>query len=386
MDQIVAQGARLCSDGAMKRTFTRCGLLAGALLLAACGAELKPGPPPLRPEQARALIQTLLPEQAPDRPGWSGDIYAAFATLNLEVTPQHVCAVVAVAEQESGFVVNPVIPGLPEIARKEIDRRAEHAGVPVLVVHAALHLSSPDGRSYEQRIEAARTERDLSDIYEDLVSSVPLGKLFLEDRNPIRTAGPMQVSVTWSERYAKNHDYPYPVDHGLRREVFSRRGSLYFGTAHLLDYSPDYDRLLYRFADYNAGRYASRNAAFQHALAVASGVPLAADGALLPGDGSGPPDHTELAARALGRRLDLDEGDIHHDLEHGNEADFSDTALYRGVYALAENGGQPLPRARVPQIDLKSPKITRHLTTAWYADRVDGRYRRCMEQAGQGAN
>jgi hypothetical protein len=370
----------------MEHTHIWRGLLAGACaaLLAACGPELKPGPAPLRPEQARALIQNLLPAQAPDRGGWAGDIYAAFATLNLEVTPQQVCAVVAVAEQESGFVVNPAIPGLPQIARKEIDRRAAHDGVPLLVVHAALHLSSPDGRSYDQRIDAARTERDLSDIYEDLVGSVPLGRLFLEDHNPIRTAGPMQVSVTWSERYASHHDYPYPVEHGLRREVFSRRGSLYFGTAHLLDYRPGYDRPLYRFADYNAGQWASRNAAFQHALAVASGVPLVADGALLPGDGSGPPDHTELAARALGRRLGLDDGDIRHDLERGNEPDFSGTELYRRVYALADGGGQPLARARVPQIDLKSPKITRHLTTAWYADRVDWRYKRCLEQAGVG--
>jgi hypothetical protein len=371
----------------MDRNFLTRGLPAAACaLLAACGSALKPGPGALRPEQARALIQSALPAQVPDRAGWAGDIYAAFSTLDLDVTPPQVCEVVAVAEQESGFEVNPVIPGLPEIARKEIDRRAEHAGVPVLVVHAALHLSSPDGRSYDQRIDAAHTERDLSDIYEDLVSSVPLGRLFLEDRNPIRTAGPMQVSVTWSERYAKHHDYPYPVEHGLRREVFSRRGSLYFGTAHLLDYRPGYDRPLYRFADYNAGQWASRNAAFQHALAVASGVPLVADGALLPGDGSGPPDHTELAARAIGRRLGLDDDEIHHDLALGNEPDFADTELYRRVYALAENGGAALPRARVPQIDLKSPKITRHLTTSWYADRVDWRYRRCLQQTGQGAD
>jgi hypothetical protein len=300
------------------------------------------------------------------------------------VAPPQVFAVIAVAEQESGFVVNPVIPGLPEIAGKEIDRRAAHAGVPVLMVHAALHLPSPDGRSYQARIAAARTELDLSDLYEDLVNSVPLGRLFLEDRNPIRTAGPMQVSVAYAERYAAAHTYPYPVERGLRREVFSRRGSLYFGTAHLLDYPVDYDRMLYRFADYNAGQYASRNAAFQHALSLASGLALTADGALLRTDGAEGVDHTELAARALGRRLGLDDADIHHDLEQGGEAAFSGTALYRRVYTLAESGGTPLPRAQLPQIALKSPKITRHLTTAWYAERVEGRYQRCLQQAGGG--
>ncbi|MFO5985808.1 DUF1615 family protein, partial [Pseudomonas aeruginosa] len=70
---------------------------------------------------------------------------------------------------------------------------------------------------------------------------------------------------------------------------------------------------------------------------------------------------------------------IRRALEQGDSPEFADSALYRKVFALAESAtGKTLPRAVLPGITLESPKITRKLTTAWFAKRVDERYQRCM--------
>jgi hypothetical protein len=190
----------------------------------------------------------------------------------------------------------------------------------------------------------------------------------------------MQVSIEFAEQHAK--DYPYPVDGTIRHEVFSRRGGMYFGIAHLLGYPVSYREPLYRFADFNAGWYASRNAAFQNAVSRASGIPLALDGDLIRYD-SIMPGGTELAVRTLGKSLGMRNPTIRDQLEKGKTLEFEETKLYQRVFELAEQAeGKKLPRAVLPGIVLQSPKITRKLTTAWFAKRVDERYKRCMAKAG----
>ena len=355
-------------------------LLAAALLGACATHDDAQAPAPPRPSEVKALIDHLLPATVADRSGWVTDLYAAFSAEQIDPSKPNVCAVVAVIEQESGFRVDPVIPGLGAIAWKEIDHRAASVGVPTLLVHAALQVSSSDGRSYSDRIDSARTERDLSDTFEDLIGRVPMGKTLFADANPIRTRGPMQVNVAFVARYGATHPYPYPVATTAAEEAYTRRGGLYYGVAHLLDYSAGYDAYLYRFADYNAGQYASRNAAFQRAVSSASGIPIAPDGALLPGSAQAKnAGSTELAIGVIANRLELSPAAIHQDLELGKERRFESTPLYRRVYALAErNEGRALPRAALPQIQLGGPKISRNLTTEWYAHRVDERHARCL--------
>jgi len=351
-----------------------------AALLAACSVPQRAAEPVgMGPTEARAAILRVLPASTTDRDGWATDTHAALATLGLPSTAANLCAVLAVTEQESGFRSDPSVPGLGAIAWKEIDRRAEDAHLPKAAVRAVLALPSPDGRSYAERIDAARTERQLSEVFEDFIGAVPFGKRLLASHNPVRTGGPMQVSIAFAESQVQKRPYPYATKESVRREVFTRRGGLYFGTAHLLAYEAAYDRMLYRFADFNAGRYASRNAAFQNALGVASGLTLALDGDLLPRAAAGTRGETERAAYTLAERLGLSESAIRADLQREDEAGFETSALYERVFAYAERlDRRRLPRAMLPRIDLHSPKLTRPLTTEWFANRVEERHRRCL--------
>lgn len=349
--------------------------------LVGCASSPSPTPPSVRPDQAREIIGAALPGAVHDRAGWADDIYAAFTLQSIDPTRENICATVAVIEQESNFQVDPVIPGLAAIAWREIDSRAERVGIPPLIVHAALQIHSPTGMTYSQRIDGAKTERDLSDIFEDFISEVPMGRTLFAEHNPVRTRGPMQVNVAFAEQYAAARPYPYPVKVSIPDEVFSRRGSLYFGVAHLLAYDPPYDQYLYRFADYNAGQFASRNAAFQLALGRVSGLHVLADGALLPHESEKTTGETELAARAVEVRLDLNDATIHDALAQANKSSFGHTALYQRVFALADKmRASPAPRAAVPRIVLHGPKLSRDLSTDWYARRVNERFARCLQK------
>jgi hypothetical protein len=78
--------------------------------------------------------------------------------------------------------------------------------------------------------------------------------------------------------------------------------------------------------------------------------------------------------------------EIRRDLELGRTRDFEKTRLYSRVFALAEKlAGTNVPRAVLPRIQLQSPKITRNLTTDWFANRVDERYRKCLARASGNA-
>ena len=340
------------------------------LLLAGCAAQR----PQMTAADARAFIASYMPASLADKEGWAADIHTAMAVLDVPVTPDNVCAILSVTEQESGYKVDPAIPNLSKLAWDEIERQRAKIGIPRFALDAALGLKSSNGKTYRERLDAARTERELSDVFDDFIGRVPLGRTFLEDRNPVRTGGPMQVSVAFARAHAQRRKYPYPVVESIRDEVFTRRGGMYFGIAHLLDYSAPYDRYLYRYADFNAGHYASRNAAFQAAVSSIGGVALERDGDL----------GQATRSAILASRLGMDEAAVDRDLAKASSRDLERTELYRRVFEAAERrAGKPLPRAVVPDIELHSAKFTRKLTTAWFAERVVTRHRQCLARGGK---
>lgn len=352
--------------------------LVAALVLAGCSSKKTPEAPVRQPEDVKAQIQRLLPSHVSSKAAWSDDIYTSFRTQQIDPSASNLCAVIAVADQESNFSAEAAVPGLPKIAWGEINRRAAKVHVPAFLVRTALLIKSPTGESYAARLDKVRSEKELSAIFDDLIDMVPMGQTLFGNLNPIHTGGPMQVSIAFAEAHAKG--YPWPVDGTIRREVFTRHGGIYFGTMHLLGYPADYSQPLYRFADFNAGWYASRNAAFQAAVAKATGMKLALDGDLIL-YGSDAAGGTELAVRTLSKQIDMSNSAIRRDLEKGEKASFSDSELWKQVFTLADKmAGRKLPREMLPGIKLESPKITRNLTTAWFAQRVDSRYQQCLSR------
>ena len=253
-----------------------------------------------------------------------------------------------------------------------------------------------------KRILKARTERDLDLAYRDamtaLVTDAGLTDLLatrlatdlFENQNDIRTIGSMQVSVDFAiatEEAARGKPLSLDDIHRLRDRLYTRKGGMHYGVLQLLGYQTGYDRKVYRFADYNAGRYASRNAALQHAVSRLSGRPLALDGDMLAygsdGMALGRRSSTELAILSIARSLGLTDRQIRKDLRQEKHQDFTSTQTFKRIRSAykARFGSEP-PFAMLPDIQLKSVKIARRMTTADFAQAVSGRYRKCMARAG----
>ena len=153
-------------------------------------------------------------------------------------------------------------------------------------------------------------------------------------------------------------------------------------------YPANYDKPIYRFADYNSGMYSSRNAAFQKMIEKSSGIDLDLDGDLLSYDKNGNPraatTTTEKALLNLfvQNNVLITPRQLRNDLEKEKEKGFEKTQTYAAVSKIYTEKTQKDPiYAIMPEVVISGPKLSRDYNTNWYASRVNGRYDTCMQRA-----
>ena len=367
--------------------------------LTGCARNRRPEPP-LPPRVTVEQAVQLVPPDVKEREGWAEDVLAALEAHRLHPSAEAVCSVLAVIEQESGFEPNPAVPGLARIVEQKLEAYADKLGpLGPPAIKGLLEGRAPgETQTFQQRLGKVKTERDLDRIFRELLEyyETEFPKTFaaaqlasalfkstrLEDLNPITTAGSMQVSVRFSEELAGGDE------HALRRvreELYTRGGGVYYGTARLLGYTAHYTEPIYRFADYNAGFYASRNAAVQEQVSRLTGIKLVPDGDLLMYDKNEEPldqDSNSLKALLAFRERyaqDLSERRVRKDALHEKELEFEETDTWNAIKsAYQEVTGETPAYAQLPTVSIRSPKITGEKSTVWFARNVDRRYQRCM--------
>lgn len=328
-------------------------------------------------------VTFLIPARVRDRDGWSRDILRTFSGQNLPTSAGNVCAVRAVIEQESGFDPKPKSRNLRKAIERKIEEVAGVAGS--LVAKTALDAKQDNVRkvTYWQRIEKAEREYEADRAIRDYLADIGIGSLF-ENHEFFTTVGSMQVSVS----YAREQAILQGMGERKTREfLYTRFGGIYFGTLRLLGYPAAYSDPIYRFADYNVGMYASRNAAIQQHVARLTGRRLALDGDLLRYGDNGVAvnevGESEQAIVEAARRYapNLDSRVIRNDLLLEKTIAFENTGTYMAIKRAYQSQYGKAPYARLPEVEIKGPKITSKFTTAGYTRSVNNRYVSCLNQA-----
>ena len=301
-----------------KRKSTQCATLLLTALFTVFAALAEAAP--LSTEQTTKLIRRAQPKLR-DANGWALDLHDVLQQHDLGRERETICASLAIIDQESNFKADPEVAGLGKLSEKALQEKLGRIPLGGRLALAWLEKTPSPDASFMDRIRSARTERDLDLAYRSLVTHLgetsnldmvlQLGVLnkLIEERNEIDTAGSMQVSVKFAlDQTREKRWLPLSLSdvYAVRDLLYTRHGGMFFGVKQLLGYDTGYGQKIYRFADYNAGRYASRNAAFQHSIAQLSGEKLALDGDLLSYGKDGNPlgkiTSTERAIRLASKR------------------------------------------------------------------------------------
>ena len=382
-------------------------LLALTISLAGCGNGswwANDDEPKLESNQ----IKKLIPSRVNDRTSWAKDIYAITEELKIPRNKENICSIIAVVDQESNFIANPNVPGLGAKAVKEVSSRLQEKfedklgttiGAPLAGYFQDVLKNQPSPENnYLKQMSKVKNEKELDVLYREIfaymskhyhVSALTgaaklVGQDFAEKLNPITTLGSMQVHIN----YAKDNKRSSMNINELRDDLYTEYGGLYYGIHRLMMYPVNYDKPIYRFADYNSGMYSSRNAAFQKMIEKSSGIDLDLDGDLLSYDKNGNPraatTTTEKALLNLfvQNNVLITPRQLRNDLEKEKAKGFEKTQTYAAVSKLYTEKTQKDPiYAIMPEVVISGPKLSRDYNTNWYASRVNGRYDTCMHRA-----
>ena len=353
-------------------------------------------------------IQTLIPTRVSQREAWAKDIYDITEQFGIPQNKDNICSIVAVVDQESNFVADPQVAGLGAKAVKEVETRLEEkfteklgekiGGTVAGYFQDVLRNQPTPDNNYLSQMRKVKTERELDELYREIfnymskhyhVSALTgaaklVGQDIGEKMNPITTLGSMQVHIS----YAKEHKRQGGNIAELRSDLYSQYGGLYYGIHRLMMYPANYDRAIYRFADYNSGMYSSRNAAFQKMLNAILDIDLDLDGDLLLYNKDGAEraqksqSETALINLFALEKVLITPRQIRADLKKEKDKKFEDTATYQEITRLyQEKTGKEPMYAVMPEVVISGPKLSRDYNTNWFASRVNGRYETCMQRA-----
>lgn len=373
-------------------------VLCGALLLTACQSSEDDQNNGKHKILGTKQINRLIPARTTNRTAWASDLHTIMDELKIERNLNNTCTIIAVVDQESNFVADPSVPGLGKKAVKEMNERLEaKLGKKMADIFDKMlqKYPTPDD-NFLMQLEAVKTERELDQLYREIfvfytkkynvnllttAAKIIARQDLAESFNPVRTLGSMQVHI----RYAKEHSRSGGGINKIRDDIYTQYGGLYYGIHRLMSYPANYNKPIYRFADYNSGMYSSRNASFQQALNKLSGEKVDLDGDLLSydkdGDALSKATSTEelLNKFSVEKQLNLSAGQIRRDLLKEKDQDFENTEIYQKVKQLyKEKFNKELPYAIMPQVVISGPKLSRDYNTNWFASRVNQRYTRCI--------
>lgn len=353
-------------------------------------------------------ISQLIPNRVKKSDAWAEDIYNITEQLGITQSKENICTIIAVVDQESNFVADPVVAGLGAKAVKEVEHRLEEkftdklgeaiGGKVASYFQEVLKNHPTPENNYLSQMRQVKTERELDELYREMfdymaqhyhISALTgtaklFGQNIGEKLNPITTLGSMQVHIS----YAVEHKRKASSMANLRTDLYTQYGGLYYGIHRLMMYPADYDRPIYRFADYNSGMYSSRNASFQNMLNALIEVELDLDGDLLlyskDGGVKAAKSQTEQELLKLFtlHNVLITPRQIRSDLKKEKEKKFEETNTYQELLKIyqEETGKEPV-YAMMPEVVISGPKLSRDYNTNWFATRVNGRYETCMKKS-----